>query len=119
MPVIDLSKVTASLLAQLICATRDDWNYPGVMAALHSIGDLGLVEVTLTAMTCAADPSAQTPAAMRSPYYRSGWQPDNDPAHAARLRTEEIANRRKLDQLHADVAAAEAAREARAQRVAP
>lgn len=95
-----LTKSQAIVLTKLLQALRPDWEFHGTMAALHKIGDLDPVEASLTAIQCAGDPDARTPAAMTSSVYRSAWKPGSDPAYDAHIRSLKRHSDRVLYDIH-------------------
>ena len=102
MPMIPLSKATAINLANLIGAARPGWDFHGIMAALHKVGHLDLIEASMAALACAADPEAKTPMAMANPVYRAGWKPNDDPKYLATQRVAAMAHKRALDVIRQD-----------------
>lgn len=97
-----MTKSSAINIANLVGAIRPEWDFHGIMAALHRIGHLTVTEAAISALSCAADPEARTPAAMVNTVYRPGWRPNGDPSYANQVRAENVRHRQSLDQIRQD-----------------
>lgn len=58
------SNQAVNALAFLMHEVRPDWDAPGCVAALRRVPQVGLVDLVVAAVKCAADPANDTPVAL-------------------------------------------------------
>lgn len=58
------SNQAINALAFLMHEVRPDWDAPGCVAALRRVPEVGLVDLIVAAVKCAADPANDTPVAL-------------------------------------------------------
>jgi hypothetical protein len=90
-----MTQIQAQALARFLEPVRTDWDFHGVLAALKAL-ECSWQDAAVIAVSCAADPTAKTPAAMRNPVYapappQIAMRPDRDPAYLRMLAEDEAA----------------------------
>lgn len=66
-----MTSTQTTCLARLVSDLRPEWDFHGVVAAVKRLNETeAATTVCLMAITAAADPTANTPAAMSNPVYR-------------------------------------------------